>query len=70
MGRLYSSEAEVMVNGKKSKAMADQITTASKERFKGILGTVSQDGLKAIEKAVKIQLGIKEMPPLFSPFEC
>lgn len=58
-GRLYPSEAEITVNGKKSKAMADQLTTASKERFKGILGKVSRDDLKAIEQAIKIQLGIK-----------
>lgn len=57
-GRLYPSEAEIMLNGKKSKAMADQITTAAKERFKEILGKISRDDLKAIERAVKIQLGL------------
>lgn len=59
IGRLYPSEAEITLNGKKSKAMADQITTAAKERFKKMLGMVSRDELKAIEQAVKIQLGIK-----------
>ena len=58
-GRLYPSEAEIMLNGKKSKAMADQITTAAKERFREILGKISQDDLKAIERVVKIQLGLK-----------
>lgn len=58
-GRLYPSEAEIMLNGKKSKAMADQITTAAKERFKEMLGKISRDDLKAIERAVKIQLGFK-----------
>lgn len=58
-GRLYPSEAEIMLNGKKSKAMADQITTAAKERFKEMLGKISRDDLKAIERAVKIQLGLK-----------
>lgn len=59
IGRLYPSEAEITLNGKKSKAMADQITTAAKERFKEMLGKISRDELKAIEQAVKIQLGIK-----------
>ena len=58
-GRLYPSEAEIMLNGKKSKAMADQLTTAAKERFKEMLGEISKDDLKAIERAVKIQLGMK-----------
>jgi mRNA interferase MazF len=58
-GRLYPSEAEIMLNGKKSKAMADQITTAAKERFKEMLGKISKDDIKAIERAVKIQLGLK-----------
>lgn len=58
-GRLYPSEAEIILNGKKSKAMADQITTAAKERFREILGKISQDDLKVIERVVKIQLGLK-----------
>ena len=58
-GRLYPSEAEIMLNGKKSKAMADQITTAAKERFKEMLGKISKDDHKAIERAIKIQLGLK-----------
>ena len=58
-GRLYPSEAEIMLNGKKSKAMADQITTAAKERFKEMLGKISKDDLKATERASKIQLGLK-----------
>lgn len=58
-GRLYPSEAEIMLNGTKSKAMADQLTTAAKERFKEMLGKISKDDLKAIERAIKIQLGLK-----------
>lgn len=41
-GRLYPSEAGVTVGAKPSKAMADQITTAAKERLKGKLGTLSR----------------------------
>jgi len=58
-GRLYPSEALVMIDGKPSKAMADQITTAAKERLKGRLGQLSRNDMLAIEKVLKIQLGIK-----------
>ncbi|PZN71822.1 MAG: type II toxin-antitoxin system PemK/MazF family toxin [Candidatus Methylumidiphilus alinenensis] len=58
-GRLYPSEAVVMIDGKPSKAMADQITTAAKERLKGRLGLLSRNDMLAIEKVLKIQLGIK-----------
>jgi mRNA interferase MazF len=58
-GRLYPSEAIVMVDGQESKAMADQLTTASKERLVNKLGTISEDDLKSIERVIKIQLGIQ-----------
>ncbi len=57
-GRLYPSEALVVVNEKESKAMADQLTTASKERLVNKLGAVSEDEMKSIERIVKIQLGM------------
>ena len=57
-GRLYPSEAVVSVDGKSSKAMADQITTAAKVRLKGKLGTLSRMDVLAIEKVIKIQLGM------------
>jgi mRNA interferase MazF len=59
MGRLYPSEAVVMVDGKENKAMADQLTTASKERLTNQLGTVSLEDMRAIERVIKIQLGMK-----------
>jgi mRNA interferase MazF len=58
-GRLYPSEAIVTVEGQQSKAMADQITTADKSRLKRLMGKLSIDEMQAIEKALKIQLGIK-----------
>ena len=59
-GRLYPSEAVVMVDGKQSKAMADQLTTAAKERLKSVLGKISPQDMKAVERVIQIQLG---MPP-------
>ncbi|WP_309738417.1 MULTISPECIES: type II toxin-antitoxin system PemK/MazF family toxin [unclassified Chamaesiphon] len=58
-GRLYPSEAIVTIDGKESKAMADQLTTASKDRLVNKLGTISVDDMKSIERIVKIQLGMQ-----------
>jgi mRNA interferase MazF len=58
-GRLYPSEAIVTIDGKESKAMADQLTTASKERLVNKLGTVSDEEMKSIERIIKIQLGMQ-----------
>jgi mRNA interferase MazF len=57
-GRVYPSEAVVTVAGKSSKAMADQIATAAKERFKTRIGTLTRADVKAVERVVKIQLGM------------
>ncbi|MBZ0094378.1 MAG: type II toxin-antitoxin system PemK/MazF family toxin [Sulfuricella sp.] len=57
-GRLYPSEAVVSVAGKQSKAMADQIATVDKQRLKERLGQLSREDMTAVEKIIKIQLGI------------
>jgi mRNA interferase MazF len=57
--RLYPSEALIILNGKKVKAMADQITTTSKIRFSGKIGEISSEDLKLVEEAIKIQLDLK-----------
>ena len=57
-GRLYPSEATVVVDGKPSKAMADQITTAAKERLKTKLAKLSRADVLAVERVLKIQLGM------------
>jgi mRNA interferase MazF len=56
--RLYPSEAEVVFKGKESKAMADQLATVSKERLFRRAGILSQEDIRKIEKAIKIQLDI------------
>jgi mRNA interferase MazF len=57
--RLYPSEAYVTVNGRRSKALADQLTTASKARLRRKLSRVSEDDLRRVEAAVKVQLGLR-----------
>lgn len=56
--RLFPSEAFVSLNGKKRKAMADQIATASKLRFRRKICALSKEDLARVEIAVLVQLGI------------
>ncbi|HCR86054.1 MAG TPA: type II toxin-antitoxin system PemK/MazF family toxin [Alphaproteobacteria bacterium] len=56
--RLYPSEAYVTISGKQGKAMADQIMTISKQRIKKLLGKVSAQEIKDVERAIKVQLEI------------
>ena len=59
ISRIYPGEALIQLNGETRKAMADQLTTASKQRFRSRLGTLSPDDMTKIESAVLLQLGIK-----------
>jgi mRNA interferase MazF len=56
--RLYPSEALVKVRGKKHKAMADQLTTVSKARLENRVGRLSEADMRAVERAVKVQLDL------------
>lgn len=56
--RLYPGEALVNLNGEKRKAMADQLTTASKQRFGRKIGALSKEDMNRVEVAVLLQLGI------------
>jgi mRNA interferase MazF len=58
MDRLYPSEAVVRFEGKESKAMADQLATVSKDRLFRRAGILSQEDMRRIEEAIKIQLDI------------
>jgi mRNA-degrading endonuclease toxin of MazEF toxin-antitoxin module len=40
------------------KAMADQIATVGKQRLKSKLATLSLDDVRAIERAIRVQLGL------------
>ena len=56
--RLYPSEALVLLNGRRGKALADQLTTVSKQRLGEKLGELSADDLRQVERAVRVQLGL------------
>ncbi len=55
---LYPSEAVVSFEGKESKAMADQLATVSKLRLNKLAGLLSEEDMRKVEEAVKIQLDI------------
>jgi mRNA interferase MazF len=57
--RLYPGEALIQLEGQQRKAMADQLTTASKLRIKKLIGAVSPEDMSRIERAILLQLGIK-----------
>jgi len=56
--RLYPSEALVAFDDKESKVMADQLATVSKSRLFNRAGVLSEEDMRKVEEAVKIQLGI------------
>ena len=58
VGRLYPAEAYVTLNGERRKAMADQITTASKRRLQRRLGVLGKQDLEAVGRVVRLQLGL------------
>lgn len=58
VGKLYPSEAYITLRGKKAKAMADQLTTVSKERLINQVGSVSKTELEGLERAIMIQLDL------------
>jgi len=58
-GRLYPSEAYVTVGSRMSKAMADQLTTASKRRLLNKIGEVTASEMEAVERAIRTQLDLK-----------
>ena len=56
--RLYPSEAYVTIDGRQHKALADQIATVSKLRVGDRLGRLAAADLAALERAIRVQLGL------------
>lgn len=61
--KIYPSECIISVRGKLSKAMADQITTVSKQRLTDKIDTITASELKNLERIVCVQLGIDISKP-------
>ena len=56
--RLYPAEALVTVNGRRRKAMADQITTASTLRLRRRMGRLIRDDVDAVARVIRVQLDL------------
>lgn len=56
--RLFPSEAYVSVDGRQSKAMADQLTTVSKLRLVRRHGALSTEDLDRVAEAIRTQLDL------------
>jgi len=56
--RLYPSEAYVTLAGKRSKAMADQLTTVSKQRLLNRAGSLSSSDMRNVARAIATQLDL------------
>ena len=56
--RIHPAEAIVTLNDGSRKAMADQITTVSKRRLLRHLGSLSVSDFAAVQRVIKIQLGL------------
>jgi mRNA interferase MazF len=54
--RIYPSEAVVVFQGEERKAMADQVATVSKARLFRRADILSQEDMRKVEEAIKIQL--------------
>ena len=55
---IYPAECLINVQGKQSKAMADQLTTISKLRLSTRIGTVTAPEMDEIERVIRLQLGM------------
>jgi mRNA interferase MazF len=56
--RLYPAEAYISLAGQRRKAMADQITTASKRRLLRLLGSLNQEDMAAVDRVIRLQLSL------------
>jgi mRNA interferase MazF len=59
IAKTYPGQAMVTLNGELRKAMADQLTTASKKRLRSKLGELSNGDVAAVEAAILLHLGIR-----------
>lgn len=58
VARLYPSEAYVRLRGEQRKAMADQLSTISKQRLRDRVDRLNPEDMAAIERAICLQLGL------------
>jgi mRNA interferase MazF len=55
---LYPAEASIVLNARRRKAMADQITTVSVLRLRRRMGRLGHGDIEAVERVARLQLGL------------
>jgi len=60
VGRVFPSETLVMLGDRENKAMADQLTTVSKQRLIDREGRLANTDLRKVGQAVRVQLGLQD----------
>ena len=55
---IYPAECLIETKEKVGKALCSQITTLDKTRVKNLMGSIKQDEMDKLEKAIKLQLGL------------
>jgi mRNA interferase MazF len=58
VSRLYPAEAYLTLNGARRKAMADQVTTAGKDRLLRRMGQLTRGDVDGVARAVRLQLDL------------
>lgn len=59
VARTYPSEAPITLRGERRKAMADQLTTASRNRLVGYLGRLGAADMNEVDRAIRLQLALR-----------
>ena len=59
VSRVYPGETSVAINDRPHKAMADQLTTVSKERLAAFFGTLSDGDIENVDATVRLLWGCK-----------
>ena len=57
--KVYPAQALVTLEGRQSKAVADQIATASKLRLRGRIGQLDPVDMAAVDRAIRTQLALQ-----------
>ena len=60
--RVYPGEALIDLRGEKRKALANQLATASKQRFGDKLGVLGSEDMARVEAAIGVQLALNLKP--------
>lgn len=56
--KVFRGETIVQLNGRSNKALADQVTTATKERIGDYVGDMSDEDMRSVAHVLRKQMGL------------